>query len=113
MALAARMNCKMPAVSKPSPTRIRRHLKLHRPLAARRLLWWQSAIWTGTKPLEQSVCLQNAEPYTGGADDYLQLLTKEIIPTAEKEVGGVPRWRGIAGHSLAGLFALYSIYRTD
>ena len=113
MALAARMNCKMPAVSKPSPTRIRRHLKLHRPLAARRLLWWQSTIWTGTKPLEQSVCLQNAEPCTGGADDYLQLLTKEIIPTAEKEVGGVPRWRGIAGHSLAGLFALYSIYRTD
>ena len=56
---------------------------------------------------------KNAEPCTGGADDYLRLLTREIIPTAEKELPGVPSWRGIAGYSLAGLFALYSIYRTD
>ena len=57
--------------------------------------------------------LKNAEPCTGGADDYLRLLTREIIPTAEKELPGVPSWRGIAGYSLAGLFALYAIYRTD
>ena len=56
---------------------------------------------------------KNAEPCTGGADDYLRLLTREIIPTAEKELPGVPSWRGIAGYSLAGLFALYAIYRTD
>lgn len=55
----------------------------------------------------------NAEPCTGGADDYLRLLTEEIIPTAEKEIAGAPRWRGIAGYSLAGLFALYAIYQTD
>lgn len=56
---------------------------------------------------------KNAEPCTGGADDYLRLLTREIIPTAEKELPGVPSWRGISGYSLAGLFALYAIYRTD
>ena len=38
---------------------------------------------------------------------------EEIIPAAEKELGGVPRWRCIAGYSLAGLFALYAIYQTD
>jgi len=32
---------------------------------------------------------------------------------AEKELPGPPAWRGIAGYSLAGLFALYAIYRTD
>ena len=56
---------------------------------------------------------KNAEPCTGGADDYLRLLTEEIIPTAEKGIAGVPCWRGIAGYSLAGLFALYAIYQTD
>lgn len=52
-------------------------------------------------------------PCTGGADAYLELLLNEILPQAEKTVFGTPLWRGIAGYSLAGLFALYSIYRTD
>lgn len=52
-------------------------------------------------------------PCTGGADAYLELLLNEILPQAEKTVLGTPLWRGIAGYSLAGLFALYSIYRTD
>ena len=56
---------------------------------------------------------KNADACTGGADNYLRLLTEEIIPTAEREINGVPRWRGIAGYSLAGLFALYTIYQTD
>lgn len=52
-------------------------------------------------------------PCTDGADAYLELLLNEILPQAEKTVFGTPLWRGIAGYSLAGLFALYSIYRTD
>lgn len=52
-------------------------------------------------------------PCTGGADAYLELLLHEILPQAEGTVLGTPLWRGIAGYSLAGLFALYSIYRTD
>lgn len=50
---------------------------------------------------------------TGGADDYLGLLTGKILPGAEKEVPGRVAWRGIAGYSLAGLFAVYSLYRTE
>ncbi len=52
-------------------------------------------------------------PCTGGADDYLQILIGEIMPEAEKNTDGEPAWRGIAGYSLAGLFAVYSLYRTD
>lgn len=64
-------------------------------------------------PWDSPPAFKNAAPCTGGADEYLRLLTEEIIPTAEKKITGVPRWRGIAGYSLAGLFALYSIYQTD
>ena len=52
-------------------------------------------------------------PCTGGADDYLCLLTEEIMPQAERAVPGYPSWRGLAGYSLAGLFAVYAMYRTD
>ena len=51
-------------------------------------------------------------PCTGGADDYLKLLIDEIVPKAEAQIRGKPLWRGLAGYSLAGLFAVYSIYRT-
>jgi hypothetical protein len=50
--------------------------------------------------------------FTGGADAYLQHLVGEMIPKAEKEIPGHVLWRGIAGYSLAGLFALYSLYQT-
>ena len=64
-------------------------------------------------PWDSPPAFRNADACTGGADDYLRLLTEEIIATAEKKIAGVPCWRGIAGYSLAGLFALYAIYRTD
>lgn len=64
-------------------------------------------------PWDSPPALKKADPCTGGADDYLLLLTEKIIPMAEKQITGIPRWRGIAGYSLAGLFALYSIYQTD
>ena len=64
-------------------------------------------------PWDSPPAFRNAEPCTGGADDYLWLLIQEIIPMAECELPGPPRWRGIAGYSLAGLFALYAIYRTN
>ncbi len=52
-------------------------------------------------------------PCSGGADDYLQILIKQILPEVEKNIEGEPAWRGIAGYSLAGLFAVYAIYQTD
>lgn len=64
-------------------------------------------------PWDSPAAFKKGEPFTGGADDYLRLLVEEIIPRVEKELPGLPAWRGIAGYSLAGLFALYAIYRTD
>ena len=64
-------------------------------------------------PWDSPPAFKNAGPCTGGADDYLRLLTEAIIPTAEKGINGVPSWRGIVGYSLAGLFALYAIHQTD
>lgn len=55
---------------------------------------------------------ENDTPCTGGADEYLQLLLNEIIPKAENFIPGNILWRGLAGYSLAGLFALYSLYHT-
>ena len=64
-------------------------------------------------PWDSPAAFKNGEPFTGGADGYLRLLVEEIIPRAEKELAGPPAWRGIVGYSLAGLFALYTIYQTD
>ncbi len=52
-------------------------------------------------------------PCTGGADDYLAVLLDRIMPEAERDLTEAPAWRGIAGYSLAGLFAVYAVYRTD
>ena len=57
------------------------------------------------------------EDYLGKADEYLMVLTCKIIP----EVQGIIKnnlnlnidYLAIAGYSLAGLFALYSIYKTN
>lgn len=51
--------------------------------------------------------------FKGEADSFLALLTRKIIPQAEAETVGEIPWRGIAGYSLAGLFAIYSLFRTD
>ena len=64
-------------------------------------------------PWDSPAAFKKGEPFIGGADNYLQLLVEEIIPRAEKELAEPPAWRGIAGYSLAGLFALYAIYQTD
>ncbi len=50
---------------------------------------------------------------TGGADAYLAILTGEILPVVEKALGAEPKYRVLAGYSLAGLFAVYALYHTD
>ena len=64
-------------------------------------------------PWDSPAAFKGGEAFTGGADNYLRLLVEEIMPEVEKELPGPPVWRGIAGYSLAGLFALYAIYQTD
>ena len=50
--------------------------------------------------------------FTGGADAYLQFLTQQVLPQAETGLNGI-LWRGLAGYSLAGLFTVYALYKTD
>ena len=64
-------------------------------------------------PWDSPAVFKRGEPFTGGADSYLRLLVETILPAAENNLPGPPAWRGIAGYSLAGLFALYAAYRTD
>jgi predicted alpha/beta superfamily hydrolase len=51
--------------------------------------------------------------FGGGADAYLRELTETIVPLVEASLDFTPSGRILAGYSLAGLFALYAIYRTD
>lgn len=53
------------------------------------------------------------EPFSGGAKHYLNNLTKDICKTVEQDTKIIPDKRGIAGYSLAGLFAVWSLYNTD
>lgn len=62
-------------------------------------------------PWECPPTSKNDTACVGGADEYLEVLTKKIMPLVENAVG-IPSWRGIAGYSLGGLFAVYSIYKT-
>lgn len=64
-------------------------------------------------PWDSPPAFKKGEPFTEGADEYLRLLVEEIVSRAEDGLIGSPAWRGIAGYSLAGLFALYAVYRTD
>ena len=57
--------------------------------------------------------VRDAEPFSGQAAGFLDELLGQIIPEAESSLPQPPTWRGIAGYSLAGLFALWSLWQTD
>ena len=50
---------------------------------------------------------------TGEADAYLETLTKQILPEILGQLSMKPSYTALAGYSLAGLFAVYALYRTD
>jgi predicted alpha/beta superfamily hydrolase len=64
-------------------------------------------------PWECPPLSKNDSPCTGGADEYLVNLTGTIISAIKKELAVEPEYIAIAGYSLAGLFAIYSLYKTD
>jgi len=64
-------------------------------------------------PWECPPLYKNDVPCTGGADKFLDKLTQDIIPTIKENLPNTPEKIIIAGYSLAGLFAIYSLYRTD
>ncbi len=54
-----------------------------------------------------------SEPFAGKAEDFLDELMHEIIPSVEGRLSAPPRYRAIAGYSLAGLFALWARCKTN
>ena len=56
---------------------------------------------------------KDGEAFSGGADAYLESLLTAILPWATERIHGKASFKGIAGYSLAGLFALYALYNTD
>ena len=52
-------------------------------------------------------------PCAGLADEHLGRLTEEILPGVLATLRAEPSFVALAGYSLAGLFAVYALYRTD
>ncbi len=64
-------------------------------------------------PWDYRALSETDPPFTGGADAYLELLLTGLLPKAAGFIRGTASRTGIAGYSLAGLFALYSLYRCE
>ena len=64
-------------------------------------------------PWECPPMFKGDSPCTGGADAYIRKLEEKIVPVILDEMDAKPEYIAIAGYSLGGLFALYSLYKTD
>lgn len=64
-------------------------------------------------PWECDGTVRDAEPFGGQAAVFLDELLDQIIPEVESSLPQPPAWRGIAGYSLAGLFALWALWQTN
>ena len=51
--------------------------------------------------------------FAGEADQWLSLLTGEVVPQVEQLLEAPPAWRMLAGYSLAGLFAVWTAFHSD
>lgn len=78
------------------------------PLLCINNLEWQKDMCPWNSP----ALINTEKDFIGGADEYLSLLEKEIIPKAVEILGEEPNCYALAGYSLAGLFALYAGYRS-
>lgn len=53
------------------------------------------------------------EPYLGKADSYIKYLVEEAVPEIAKKLKCKPKYYVNSGYSLAGLFSIYSMYKTS
>ena len=51
-------------------------------------------------------------PFAGGAEAHLTWLVDEVLPALTAQLGAPPAYVGLAGYSLAGLFAAWAPFRT-
>ena len=64
-------------------------------------------------PWKAPKAFRGSKDFGGQGPALLDTLTQQIIPLTENHLGYAPGFRGIAGYSLAGLFALWAVYQTD
>ena len=57
--------------------------------------------------------MKGGAPCAGRADEYIESLAGAILPKVTEAFPAEPAYIALAGYSLAGLFALYAMYRTD
>ena len=87
-------------------------LSLHAP--AHVLAAVQIADWSGEMSPWAARGLVRREPdFPGHADRYLEELTGVLLPAVTRQLPVQPLYHAIAGYSMAGLFAVYALYRTD
>lgn len=78
------------------------------------LVGFESDDWdTDFSPWPAPAVYKNDTDFTGGASRTLRWLRDSCIPQLENNLGLEQPRRGIIGYSLAGLFALWSMYETD
>ena len=70
---------------------------------------WNSAL----SPWYARTCFKGGEDFSGGADEFVNELEGEIMPAVERALNLTNPSRAIIGVSLAGLFALYALYKAD
>ena len=51
--------------------------------------------------------------FAGGASQWLDVLTGEVVQQVERLLDAPPTWRLLAGYSLAGLFAVWAAFHCD
>ena len=50
--------------------------------------------------------------FAGEANQWLPILTDEVVPQVEQLLDAPPAWRCLAGYSLAGLFTVWTAFQT-
>lgn len=63
-------------------------------------------------PWPAAALREGDEAFSGGADTFLRRISAELTGL-EAALGLQPCWRGIIGYSLAGLFALYALTKSE
>ena len=64
-------------------------------------------------PWKAQSIVSGSDSYGGKADEHLSLLTDRIIPEVINVLNGKPEYIALAGYSLGGLFAVYSLLRSS
>lgn len=64
-------------------------------------------------PWQAETVFKSGEDFAGRAEEYLDFLCKTVIPDIERKLYIMPARRIVLGYSLAGLFAVYALFKTE